>query len=132
MRTSAFATSALALGLMCAAPVAAQSPEGAAKPARACFHGRSISSWTEVDDTSVLLRVNVRDNYLVKLSSPCPELRGSRTLGVLNQGSDWICTDDRVDLIVQDLSRTGTTRCLAQSISPISQEAATALTQRRR
>jgi hypothetical protein len=130
MRISALVTFAVALA--CAVPVAAQTPDSSGKPARACFHGRSISSWTEVDDTSVVLRVNVRTNYLVKLFSRCPELRGSRTLGVLNRGSDWICSDDRVDLIVQDLSRTGTTRCLAQSISPISQEAATALTQRRR
>ena len=127
-----------AVGAVCAltvaAPVFAQAPSGqaaSAKPARQCFYSRNISSWTEVDDNSVVLHVNVRDRYLLKLFARCPELRWTQTIGVRNRGSDWICTDDRFDLIVQDSSRTTTQRCPVESMAPITPEAAVALTKKR-
>jgi uncharacterized protein DUF6491 len=126
-----------ALGAALAGGAAAQTPQGpagaSAKPARQCFFSRNINGWTEVDDRSVILDVNVRDAYLAKLFGPCPEVRYTETIGVLNRGSDWICTgEDTFDLIVQDASRTGTNRCPVVSLRQLTPEEAKALTARKR
>jgi hypothetical protein len=118
-----------ALGL--ATPAWAQ-PAAPAKPAKQCFYERNVNGWNDVDDRTVILSVSVRDRYLVKLFGPCPEIRHTLTLGVRNRGSDWICTDDKFDLFVQDVTRTGLRQCPVESMTPITKEEAAALTSKRR
>ncbi len=125
------------LGGLCALSLAATAwaqPAAAppAKPAKQCFYERNVNGWNDVDDRTVILSVSVRDRYLVRLFAPCPEIRSTLTLGVRNRASDWICTDDKFDLFVEDVTRTGLRQCPVESMAPITKEEAAALTSKRR
>ena len=119
---------ALAAAPQAQAQPAAEAPRPAA---RQCFFPRQLSSWSEVNDTTVTIRIGVERFYRLDLTSPCPELRQTLSLGLEgHHGGSSICSDDNFDLLVRDLSGEGTRRCNVRAMTAISREDAAALNRR--
>ena len=76
MRPSFRSKAGLALVAMLGA-TAAQAEEK-----RDCFYARNISSWAAQDDTTVNLRVNVRDFFQLKLLAPCNNINWTERIGI--------------------------------------------------
>jgi len=115
---------AAALAAAAAAPASAQT-----KPARQCFFSSQLSSWKEVGDSAVNLRVGVSDIYRLDLLSPCPDLRWAEAVGIETRGGDsHICSGLDVSLIVpRGVTHTVPQRCMATSLRKLSREEAAAL-----
>jgi hypothetical protein len=116
----------------CAALAQAAPAQTPAKPKKQCVYERDINGWNEVDDRTVILSARVRDRYLVKLFSPCPEVRQAQVIGFRNRGSDWVCTGDTFDLYVREPGMSVPRICPAVSMTPITREEATALSSKKR
>ncbi|MDB5446408.1 MAG: hypothetical protein JWQ97_1725 [Phenylobacterium sp.] len=85
---AATATSALA------APPSSKKP-----PKDQCFYARDVSNFAAQTDTIVNLRVGVSDVYQFQLMGPCPDIRWHERLGLVAQGSDWICSGLDAELV---------------------------------
>ena len=111
--------------LACAALPAA----AATGPARQCFFARDLSSWKEVGDRTVNLRVGVSDLYQLDLLAPCPDLPWAEAIGIETRGgSNQICSGLDVSLIVPaSVTRTVPQRCMATSLRKLSKAEADAL-----
>ena len=92
---------------------------------RSCFYARNVSSWAAGDDTTVNLRVNVRDYYQLKLLGPCPNINWDEAIGIEHRGSDWICSG--LDATIISRGHVGPNRCPAVSVRKLSPEEVAAL-----
>jgi hypothetical protein len=65
----------------------------AAKPAKpsACFYSRNVDGFNAPNDTTVYLRVGVRDVYEAKLFAPCTNIDWSQHIALKSGVSDWVC-----------------------------------------
>ena len=103
-------------------------PYGAAAASgngKSCFYARNISSWAPQDDTTVNLRVNVRDYYQVKLLGPCTNINWTDAIGIEHRGSDWICSG--LDAVIIARGPGGPNRCPAISVRKLTPEEVAAL-----
>ncbi len=116
--------------LMLAALACATSPAAAASgPGRQCFYASELSSWKEVGDRTVNLRVGVNDLYQLDLLGPCPDLPWAESIGIETRGaSNQICSGLDVSLIVSgSVTHTVPQRCMATSLHKLSKAEADAL-----
>lgn len=75
----------------------------AASPSRSCFYERDISSFSVPNDSTVYLRVGVRDIYRLELMSPCTGLTFRQSLGIkTTPGSRWICSPLDAEVVYRD------------------------------
>ena len=104
-------------------------PAAAAPAGKACFFASQLSSWKEVGDRTVNLRVGVSDIYQLRLLAPCPDLPFAEAIGIETQaGSNSICSGLDVSLVLpRDVARSGPSRCMATSLRKLSPEEARAL-----
>jgi hypothetical protein len=123
------ALAAVALG---GADNAPKSDAGAAKPGpqRSCFLARNVSSWAAQDDTTVNLRVNVRDYYQLKLLGPCNNIDWDQAIGIEHRGSSWICSG--LDAVIITRGKVGPPRCPVSSVRKLTKEEVAALPARAR
>lgn len=119
MATSAAAALVGALGFLACATSAAQAAPDAG--GRACFYPGNLSSWVDVDRTTVNIRVNVDDFYQLKLLGDCPNIDWTQHIGIEHQGSPWICSGLDATLIVPQGGVGGPPlRCAVTSIRKLS------------
>ncbi len=125
---SSLVTAAIAAAVLGALAVQAASARPA-RPARACFFASQLSSWKEVGDRTVNLRVGVNDVYQLQLLSRCPDLRYAEAVGVETRGgSSQICSGLDVNLIVpSSVTHSIPQRCMATSLRKLSRDEAKAL-----
>lgn len=124
-------TSRLMAGAI-ATVLAAGAVSGAhAAESRQCFFSRDVNNFEAVDDTTVNIRVGVKDIYQVKLLVPCPDVRFNQSLGIRTTGgSSQICTGLDVELISP--SPIGPQRCPATSVRKFSDAEVAALPKRQK
>ena len=101
---------------------------------KACFFASQLSSWKEVGDKTVNLRVGVSDLYQLRLLAPCPDLPYAEALGIETRGgANTICSGLDVTLVLpRDIARTGPQRCMATSLRKLTPEEARALPRKER
>ena len=115
--------------LTAGAAALASGTAAAAPPGKACFFASQLSSWKEVGDRTVNLRVGVSDIYQLQLLGPCPDLPYAESIGVETQGgSRNICSGLDISLIVpSSVTKTVPQRCMATPLRKLTAEEARAL-----
>ena len=122
---------AAAIALVVAAGASAQTADKPVKPSstdngRSCFRNDDVSSWADVDKTTLNLRVGVRDYYQLKLAGPCGDIDWDLRIALRSRGpSTFICSGFDVDVIAA--GPFGPQTCLATSLRRMTAEEVKAL-----
>jgi hypothetical protein len=121
-------TSACVAALIACGTAGAAAAETASH-ARQCFFSSELSSWREVGDKQVNLRVGVSDVYRLDLIGHCLDLPFAETIGIETRGgSSEICSGLDVNLIVpQRETHAFPERCMATSLRKLSKAEVDAL-----
>jgi hypothetical protein len=130
MRMWSWPTKAVAVALLAAASACAESGDHAVKTAtssaqRSCFRSEDVSGWSDVDQTTINLRVGVSDVYQLKLVAPCGELDFTSRIGLRSRGSNFICSGFDADIIAPTLI--GPMTCPAASVRRLTADEVKAL-----
>ncbi len=122
----ALVAAAAAMAVVAIGCVAAQ-----AAPAerQACFRPGDVFSFTDVDRTTVNLKVRVNQYYQLKIWPSCPHIDWSLAIGIRHRGSDWICTGADAELVVPNQG-IGPEYCPVTSIRRMTPEEVAALPSR--
>ncbi len=126
---------AAAVVLIVAAGASAQTADKPVKPAnpdsgRSCFRNADVTGWTDVDKTTINLRVGVRDVYQLKLLGPCGDIDWDLRIALRSRGSDFICSGFDVDVIAA--STLGPQTCPAGSVRRLTVDEVKALPSRQK
>ena len=91
-------------------------PGSSAAAPRQCFFASSVSSYREVDETAVNLRVGVKQVWRLDFEGSCPGVEWSRgRIGLVRRGGGGaICRGFDVDVVVQD--EIHPRRCLVRDV----------------
>lgn len=130
LKATSVAALLCALGLAGCAAAGGQASPRQADNGRACFYTRNVRSWTEVDPSTVNLRVGPNDYYQLKLLGACPNLNfgGLMHLGIEHRGTNWICSGLDATLVVpQPGGVIPPLRCPVSSVRKLSPEEVSAL-----
>ena len=116
--------------LIVAAGASAQTADKPVKPAapdagRSCFRSQDVSSWADVDKTTINLRVGVRDYYQVKLIGPCGDIDWDLKIALRSRGSSFICSGFDAEVIAS--SPLGPLTCPAGSVRRLTADEVKAL-----
>jgi hypothetical protein len=131
--TSLTLLAAWGLALALAGAAGDATPKSNAPPSgRACFYANQADGFAAVDDSTVNLRVGVRDVYQLKLFATCPDIDWSQHLGLRSRGSSWICEGNGLDLDIFTPSSIGPQRCPVTSVRKLTAAEITALPARQR
>jgi hypothetical protein len=98
---------------------------------RDCFLARNISSWAAQDNSTVNIRVNVRDFYQLSLLGQCPDINWVQGIGIQHRGSSWICSGLDATIISRGPGSI-TSRCPVRTVRRLSAEEVAALPPRAR
>jgi hypothetical protein len=120
------------------AVVAGASAQTADKPVKApstdagrsCFRNADVTSWADVDKTTINLRVGVRDYYQVKLIGPCGDIDWDLKIALRSRGSSFICSGFDADVIAS--SPLGPLTCPASSVRRLTADEVKALPSRQK
>ena len=82
---------AVALGVLCAAPVSAAEFTDTPRKSPECFYTSSINGWNYVGNNTVRVSVGASRSYDLKLMGYAHDLDFKETLGVKAGPSGWIC-----------------------------------------
>jgi hypothetical protein len=128
----AAAVTLLALASACADTRPTVAPSGAKiavggkdDQPRSCFFNRDVTNWTDVDRSTINIRVNLHDYYQIKLFAPCGDIDFSQRIGLRSRGSDYICSGLDVEILAP--SPIGRQSCPATSIHKLTAEEVAAL-----
>jgi hypothetical protein len=116
------ALAALAVATLALPSVAAaRSPLApAAKPKNNCFWANSVSNFRAADESTVFLRVGVKDVYRLDMLSRCHEIDWTQKIGILSRGSNRVCTGLDAELITP--SPIGPMRCAVKTVTKLTPE----------
>lgn len=110
-----FVILALAGGLAACAGPPGDSPAGAAgEGPRQCFWARNVNSFNAVDESTVNLRVGVKDYYQLELFGPCPDIDWAQKIGLESRGGSSICAG--LDAVLIAPSPVGPQRCHVRTV----------------
>ncbi len=126
---------AAAVALFVVAGASAQTADKPVEPApadngRSCFRGADVTSWSDVDQTTINLRVGVRDYYQVKLLGPCGDIDWDLKIALRSRGSDFICSGLDAEIVAS--SPLGPITCPASSIRRLTADEIKAMPARQR
>jgi hypothetical protein len=116
----------LAASLLVGAPGVALADDDA--PPNECIMVRTISSWTDVDERTAIIKISPRKEYRIRFWGPCPEMRHS-ALARLDRGPGRSMCLRRGDAIVfRDSLPVGgqdwvEQRCIIDSIERVPRDA---------
>jgi hypothetical protein len=123
---------ALAGGGVAADPAPSPTPAPAPPAKQACFYSRDIYNFVAVDDRTVNIRVNLKDDYRLDLFTDCIGIRWSESIAVISHIGSFICTGEanNVDLFVH--TTIGPLRCPVSNIHKLTPEEISALPRKQR
>ncbi|WP_340646099.1 DUF6491 family protein [Phenylobacterium sp.] len=64
----------------------------AAKSPRTCFPARNVSNYAVVNETTLNIRVGVRDVYQLNLMGICPDIGSQNRIAIKSRGSSLVCS----------------------------------------
>lgn len=123
--TRLLAAAALTALAGCTTPASTADKDKDKAAGRDCFNADMVSSYAVADDTTVNLRVGVKDFYQIKLFGTCPDIKWSNAIALESAGSSFVCTG--IDLTVISPSPMGRQTCPATSIRRLTPEEVAAL-----
>ena len=91
---------ALAAVLAATAVLGGVGAQAAPAERQACFRPNNISSFTDVDRTTVNIKIGPGQYYQLKIWPSCPNIDWSLAIGIRHRGSDWICSGADAELVV--------------------------------
>ncbi len=120
----------ISAALAAAALAGASAASAATTPERDCFYSRNVNGFSAVDDSTINLRVGVRDVYQLNLFQPSHDLDFALGIGLESRGSTFICSGLDATLIVP--STIGPQRYPVTSIRKLSANEVAALPKKQR
>lgn len=127
MNTGIVTATLLALTLGIAGCASQGGAAAGAKVDRNCFSADRVSGFEPVDNTTVRLRVGVKDTYEATLLGYCPDVDWTQRIALRSvSGSSMICTNDAMgwEILVLDRPGIGPDRCRVRAIRKMEPDAA--------
>lgn len=109
----------------CTTPPATDASVAASNSTRSCFWANSASGFNAVDETTVYVRVGVRDVYKLDLFSRCPDIDWNQAIALVSRGGNSICSG--LDATVITKGPFGPQRCEVRTVSKLTPEEVAAL-----
>ncbi len=127
MNTGIVTVTLLALTLGAVGCASRGEPVSGAAASRTCFQADRVSGFEPVDNTTVRLRVGVKDTYEATLLGYCPDVDWTQRIALRSvSGSSMICTNDAMgwEILVLDRPGIGPDRCRVRAIRKLEPDAA--------
>ena len=109
----------------CTTPPASDAAVAASSSARSCFWANNANGFNAVDETTVYVRVGVRDVYRLELFARCPDIDWNQAIGLVSRGGDSICSG--LDATIITKGPFGPQRCEVRTVTMLTPEEAAAL-----
>ena len=116
-----------AVGLSGCAAGGADAPQSMASGSEQCFYDSDVRSFTDAAQNVVLVAVGARDAWELTLQSGCPSVSAASKVGIVSRGRTRICAGSDAELIVPNLSGSGSQRCLVTNVRKLTPQEAAAV-----
>ena len=110
----------------CAAP-RTDAPQSYAAGTEQCFYNSDVRSFTDSGPGAVLVAVGPRDAWELTLQGGCPNVGAASSVGIVSRGQTRICAGTDAELIVPNVSGSGSQRCLVRSVRKLTEQEAAAV-----
>lgn len=97
---------------------------------RQCFWTRDVNNFAAADESTVNVRVGVKDIYQFQMLGRCSDVDWNQSIALVSRGSDYICSGIDAELVTH--SPIGPMRCPVKNIHKLTPAEIAALPKRAR